>query len=87
MIARRLSAKKGLLNTVISGLIFAVAAERLWQRSAASRVWSSRRVQRAWAAPHSHQPSILGVLGSYMVSSVSMAKPAAVIESATGRVR
>ena len=37
MAARRLSGKKGLLNTVFAGLIFAVAAYMLWQSSAAFR--------------------------------------------------
>lgn len=37
MVAKRLSGKKGLLNTVFAGLIFAVAAYMLWQSSAALR--------------------------------------------------
>lgn len=37
MAAKRLSGRKGLLNTVFAGLIFAVAAYMLWQSSAALR--------------------------------------------------
>lgn len=37
MAAKRLSGKKGLLNTVFAGLIFTVAAYMLWQSSAAFR--------------------------------------------------
>jgi uncharacterized protein len=37
MVAKRLSDKKGLLNTVFAGLIFAVAAYMLWQSSTALR--------------------------------------------------
>lgn len=37
MVAKRLSGKKGLLNTIFAGLIFAVAAYMLWQSSAALR--------------------------------------------------
>jgi uncharacterized membrane protein YfcA len=37
MVAKRLSGRKGLLNTVFAGLIFAVAAYMLWQSSAALR--------------------------------------------------
>ena len=37
MAAKRLSGKKGLLNTVFAGLIFAVAAYMLWQSSGALR--------------------------------------------------
>jgi uncharacterized membrane protein YfcA len=37
MVAKRLSGKKGLLNTVFAGLIFAVAAYMLWQNSLALR--------------------------------------------------
>jgi uncharacterized membrane protein YfcA len=37
MVARRLSDRKGLLNTVFAGLIFAVAAYMLWQSGAALR--------------------------------------------------
>ena len=37
MVAKRLSGKKGLLNTVFAGLIFVVAAYMLWQSSAALR--------------------------------------------------
>ena len=37
MAAKRLSGKKGLLDTVFAGLIFAVAAYMLWQSSAALR--------------------------------------------------
>jgi hypothetical protein len=37
MAAKRLSARKGLLNTVFAGIIFAVAAYMLWQSSGALR--------------------------------------------------
>jgi uncharacterized membrane protein YfcA len=37
MVAKRLSGKKGLLNTVFAGLIFAVAAYMLWQSGLALR--------------------------------------------------